>query len=174
MNLLLLAGNSNRNRAWIHGTEQGLASSFKQTFVQDYEHWQSGEDIIDLDLELNKASSLIPNDEQYLIFAKSAGSIIAIQGISEGRLTPKACLFVGLPLRFIEKLYLPVNEWLRGIHIPIIIMQNDNDPVGSFDEVSNYLRGLSENITILISSGETHDYDDVTQINELLKSLTDS
>ncbi len=53
MELILLAGNSLHNKAWIETVEREMRPLFSSTLIHEYEHWKTGRGMIDLDLELD-------------------------------------------------------------------------------------------------------------------------
>ena|SRR5579862_5552148 len=94
MNLLLLAGYSKHNQPWIHGVEDGFKNLFGTTIVHEYKHWETGEDFIDLEAELERVGRSSLAIQPYCIFAKSVGTVLTIKGIHQKMLHPRACLFV--------------------------------------------------------------------------------
>jgi hypothetical protein len=173
MNLLLLAGNSLRNKEWIHEVERQLSKHFDATLVHHYRHWQTEEDFIDFDNELTTVSREATNFQPYSIFAKSVGSILSIQGIAGGEFQSQALLITGLPLRVIQEKAIPVGEWLRQVTIPVLIVQNQHDPLGSYEEVSAFISTIgNDKISVVMLPGNTHDYDDFNKLSELSAALT--
>jgi alpha-beta hydrolase superfamily lysophospholipase len=177
MNLLLLPGNSQKSGEWLHAVEQSLTANFACTRRHDYRHWQTGEREINLSFETTALANIITDYEPYLVFAKSAGTMLALRAISEDILTPKACLFTGMPLVMVAEHSLPVVDWLQKTTIPITILQNEHDPYGSFQHVSELVAAANcPNVTVVQAAGNTHDYNDFATLNaecvSLLQRLT--
>jgi len=171
MNLLLLSGNSKRNKEWIHRVGEALSDSFSSTLVHHYRHWDSGEEFIDLDYELGKVVQEAQNLKSYSIFAKSVGSILALKGTVAQLLQPSSIIITGLPLSLIETENIPVLEWFKKIRIPITIAQNNQDPLGSYDEVKKFAgRTNRPGLTIVKLTGNTHDYEDMGRLKELARN----
>lgn len=174
MNLLLLPGNGKRSLEWIPSVEQALAPSFEQTVVVTYRHWETGKSEIDLEREAARLSEKAKILEPYAVFAKSAGSMVTAVAIANEQLQPKWCLFAGLPLVMINDHQLAANEWLSKATMPIIVVQNDADPYGSFQDVRDYLsRSKQSNITVVEAPGNSHDYDDLALMKRLAKQLSE-
>jgi len=87
-------------------------------------------------------------------------------------LKPTSCLFLGLPLKLIQEEQIPLDELLRKLTVPITILQNDKDPVGTYDEVRQFINNLKiTNVIILKAKNNTHDYTDFDKIKELLFNM---
>ncbi len=175
MNLLLLPGNSKRHKQWITEVERELAPLFSQTYAQNYRHWDTGDSEIDLAREVEQLSTVMENFGPYCVFAKSAGSILASKAAAETTLQPKACLFTGFPLEMVVNHNLPADDWLRATEFPVIILQNEHDPLGSFNDVAAYFKKIErQNVSVHSLPGETHNYLDFAVIKEFAAQLPKS
>ena len=77
-----------------------------------------------------------------------------------------------LPLKLIHDDRIPVGEWLKDAAAPILIAQNEHDPLGSYEEVKAFIDGSkATNCTILRLPGDTHSYDDIGKLRELMERL---
>ncbi len=171
MNLLLLSGASVRNKKWIEEVEDSCKSHFDKTYVQNYQHWENQEIDFSLEIELNELQKLELTHEAYVIFAKSAGSILACSAISQGILHPERCIFAGFPLEMVKNFNLPADTWLSSIKNPITVLQNEFDPLGSYTEVASYITNVKNtNIKICKLPGNTHDYKDILKLKKFLIS----
>lgn len=171
MNLLLFAGNSIRNQEWIRQVDIILASEFDKTYCHNYKHWENNQPNIIIDLEMNVLKNLEKDYQPYIVFAKSIGSILMIKSISFDVLKPSACLFVGFPLNQTINHNLQIDKWVKSIKIPIIILQNSSDPLGSYLDVKEYFEKVNNNIKIYELPGDTHDYLDYQTIKKYIKEL---
>lgn len=172
MNLLLLSGNSYKNKAWIEQVEINGRHLFVDTYYQNYNHWINNKPEINIDLETERLKNLDITKKPYIVFAKSAGSILLTKAIFKGVLKPKACVVVGLPMAMIEKDNLKVNEWLNEVSIPIVILQHTKDPLGTYASVKDYLSTCKNaNIALKELPGDTHDYLEHKEFVTVLKNL---
>lgn len=173
MDLLLLGGVSPHNKDWLYQVRDALAPLFGQCLVHEYAHWASAAPQIDLDHELNALRSQVHDLKEYVIFAKSAGVVLSLKGIADDILRPKACLFVGTPLRYIHKHGHQTDVWLKDLTMPTIFAQNAHDPSGAYQEVEHYLREHlhSPHHELLELPGDTHDYTDLAKLQKLAGSL---
>ena len=167
MNLLLLAGNSKRNQEWIHAVDRVIKPLFNTTVVQEYQHWQTGVNFIDLDAELNKAAQNTRSLDPYIIFAKSVGCLLALMGMRNHVLHPHKCIFTGLALKLIMSEKIPLEEWLGNNQIPILILQNEADPAGSYVQVKESMSKVP-NCTIAKLPGDTHEYNDLQKLKDII------
>ena len=159
MNLLLLPGNSPRHKQWLEQVDQQLRPLFERTLRHDYRHWQTGQPEIDLAYEASQLVDASIDLEPFVVFAKSAGTVLCLQAIEQGILNPDACVFTGIPLPIVNTYDLPLTEWLTGANIPITIIQNSHDPYGSYQELRAIVASTkNQHITIQEATGDTHDY----------------
>lgn len=172
MNLVMLSGNSLRNRDWIYEARGHLADQFDDTYIQDYRHWTSGDEWIDLPHELEVlAHQNFASD--YGVFAKSIGTVLTTLALEQNILAPKFLLFCGLPLGYIEKDYPQFASVLAASNLPLVIVHNTNDTVGSAEAVREYLKvPLAEtDYTFIETPGDTHDYEDYKLLIQQLTEL---
>lgn len=169
MNVILLPGNSKSNKTWIGTVANNVRDIFDKVIIQEYSHWDSGEAFIDYDKEIEKLVQHAQQNEPFVIFAKSAGAVLALRAIEKKKIEPKAVIISGLPLNLIKDEHIPVGHWLHSTKIPITIIQNDQDPVGSYEQLSEFIRPLN-NIDIAVVSypGNTHNYNDLDHIRGIL------
>ena len=142
------------------------------TYIHNYKHWDTGEDMINFDIELSSLTEKLDNLSPYVFIAKSAGCILALKSMNRKTPKPIACLFLGVPIKFAEHYGISLNDLLIKTDVPIIIAQNDNDPFGSYDEIENIVKSLdNKNITIKKLNGDTHDYDNFGEISHILSTI---
>lgn len=173
MDLLLLSGNSKRGKEWLEQVDRYLEPQFDKTYRHDYAHWEKDEPEIDLDLELERLTELAKTiSQQYIVFAKSAGTILTSKAVAMGVLRPKACLFVGLPMAMVHNQNLPAGDWLETADFPISVLQHTSDPLGSFRDVKQYVESLNhDNITVHEIVGDTHDYLEFQTFSDFINNL---
>lgn len=176
MDLLILGGMSPRNQEWIRHVQKALAPMFDKTVLHDYAHWAAAATHMDMEHELNVLQSKVRKLDNYVIFAKSAGAVLSLKGITSKMLRPKACLFVGTPLDFARQHGHEIDSWLKRLDMPVTFAQNSHDPTGSYHELERFLRGHlhSPHYQTIELPGNTHDYNDMDKLNELMYRLLDA
>lgn len=171
----MLSGNSPRNRDWIFEAQRQLGGLFDGTYVADYHHWQTGEPNIDLTHELGELANRQPEfGDNYGIFAKSIGTVLAVQALEQQIVKPKFLLFCGLPLGYIEQDYSRFNTVLAASQLPLVIIHNRDDKVGSATAAKSYMASKftgESNYRFVETPGDTHDYEDYELLRGQLKTL---
>lgn len=172
MDLILLSGNSVRTKEWIESVEEKLKDLFDSTYIHYYNHWETGEKNIDLDFELKKLSEHLNSRKNYVIFAKSAGAVLVLRAVSEEKISPEKCMFVGIPLSWCNKLGIPFNKWIKNYKIPTYFVQKTKDPYLNSDELKKILKENDvENLKLIETSGEDHHYENLEELKDLMKEL---
>ncbi|MFW5853260.1 MAG: alpha/beta family hydrolase [Patescibacteria group bacterium] len=166
MNLVILPGNSLNNKEWATLVSKSFISDFNYIYKQSYDHWKSGEEFINLDKEIEKLIENIP-EPPFFVLAKSAGSILTVKAIIEGKLKPEKCVFLGFPLNWVRENNFPLDYWLEDYSVPTLIIQKTNDPVTSYKElVNSKIIQKKENIKTLEIPGADHKYNNFGLIKE--------
>ena len=172
MNALVLGGQSPRHQAWVRQVAEALQPHFSEVKYIDYRHWPEDNDI-DAEYELAQASALAGTFiGEYVIIAKSIGSVITVRGVARHELDPKRCVFLGLPLKVIRNAYQDVGPSLSALP-PTVIVQNTHDPVGAFEQVDAFTAEYgNKQMAVVETPGDTHDYVDVALIARFAARLS--
>lgn len=172
MDLILFSGNSLIHKEWIEEVEKTLKPLFDKTYIQYYKHWDDEAEVIYLDKELNEAKKVISDYQNYVIFGKSAGTLLALKGISEGVFKPQSCVFVGLPVSWGRSYGFNVDDWIYKLDVPTLFIQKSKDPVMSYDDLVTYLdeREVNKYHTVELE-GDDHYYDDLDLLKELIEGF---
>jgi len=172
MKIIYLSGNSLNNKIWINKvkTEFGV---FSEGDILFYDHWENGGKWISLEKENKKLKELVKGQSNYNIFAKSIGTILTLKGIDDGYLKPKKIVFCGVPYQAGLKENLPINEYLKTLTIPVIFIQNEFDPAGSYEDLEEILRNNPpKNYQLVkIPNNSTHDYEDYESLKKITKKF---
>lgn len=165
MNLILLGGNSIENKQWLHDFSAVFDPHFASIYTHNYRHWERGEQLIDLNYELDALSKNIPVEQPYIVVAKSAGVLLTIKGIAEKVLQPKKCVFIGTPVQWVQAQGFDVDTWFQDYSLPTLFIQQSHDPVISFNELKQYLLQKEiKNYLLSNISGEDHIYGDLDSL----------
>ncbi|MBI2268297.1 MAG: hypothetical protein HYU80_02475 [Candidatus Blackburnbacteria bacterium] len=170
--IILLGGNSLKNKSWIEKIEKKVKPVFPDTYVHYYKHWETGKEIIDFDYELNKLSEFVKDRKNYIIFAKSAGTLLTMRGVFEGAIKPDKCIFVGTPIRGVRKNDFAVDDWIQKYNIYTLYIQHKNDPVYSSDELKQYLQNNKRvGYAFMEIEGKSHDYLEYEFLTKQIKDI---
>lgn len=102
-----------------------------------------------------------------VIFAKSAGAMLAMYCAFKNILTPQKCIFVGLPVLWAKERGINLESWILVYNVPTIIIQNSKDPITSYAQMKSFVEKFDkQNISFVETVGDNHKYDDF----EMLKN----
>lgn len=159
--VVILSGNSPRNAEWGQQLEHKF-SKFSDSYFHKYNHWQTGVSDIDFAQELKELTAYLKTyDGKYFILAKSAGGLLAFEGVSAGLLHPSSIVCVGLPLTYARYRNISIQDLVNRNVVPTLYIQAQYDPMGSGTDVQAITKEYGEFKSI---AGETHDYSDLALI----------
>jgi cobalamin biosynthesis Co2+ chelatase CbiK len=166
MKYIFLPGNSSSNREWIDRLAREFDTPKK---VIHYSHWGSDKNGIDFNTELKKLANL--SDEEYIVVAKSAGSVLALKAIEEGILNVKKCFFIGFPMLYISKLGISIKELLDN-DVESVFIQKPKDYQIGFDELKTQISEIRNNSSFILyerdgEPDDNHHYADTQYLKEI-------
>lgn len=167
MNALIFGGMSPRHKEWVRQVAENLEPHIDDVRLLDYRHWATPGVEMDLEYEIAQASKLAEGWNDYVVVAKSIGTVMTMLATARQLLSPAYCVFMGLPLNVIEA---DIPEVARAMPQlpPTHFIHNENDPLGSADSVKNYIEAHApERYDLLVTPGDTHDYLDFKLITDL-------
>lgn len=173
MDALILGGNSPHNREWVAQLRAAMTPLFGNIATHDYAHWASAGATIDFDHELRAVQREARMLNNYVIIAKSAGVLLSLKGIAENTLRPAKVVFLGTPLNYVRQHTMEhdFESWLRKATEPMLLVQNDHDPVASASELGRHIKTVVSPslVTFAELPGSTHDYVDFAQLLALVQ-----
>jgi hypothetical protein len=174
--LLVLAGNSVKNREWGEACAEFFRADFDMVFYPHYDHWSTGGQVINLEVELQKVKETVQGagePDDWYIFAKSIGSVLALLAVEQGIISPERCVFFGMPLKIAEAEVTKDWSYLSEFFVPTVAFHNDNDPTADYAFTAQKIHELAPTITLRALHGDTHDYSDfTTYAGEIREFLT--
>jgi len=172
MHIIYLAGNSLNNKTWIEQVKSKF-NTFSTGDILSYDHWQTEDKWINLQKESEKLTEMVKDEKDYFIFAKSIGSILALKNIFEKILNPKKLIICGFPYRAGKEGFEEIDECLKTLTIPTMFIQNELDPVYSFEELEKTLKENSPADYQLVknSNNNTHDYEDFENLVKITRDF---
>lgn len=170
MHIIYLAGSSVKNKDWIETVKSNF-DSFSTGNILYYDHWQTGDKNINFEIESQKLIDLTKDENEYFVFAKSIGSVLALKSVYEKIINPKKMIICGHPYSLAKELGFPINDYLKSLTIPTIFIQNEFDPLFNYSDLENILGENSPTDYQLIKNpgNNTHDYEDYESLAKLAK-----
>lgn len=166
MNLILLGGNSPTNKQWLHDLATVLKTHLPSSYIHHYRHWETGEELIDLDYELEVLTKNLPA-VPYIVLAKSAGVLLTLKGVAEKLLSPQKCIFLGTPILWAKGNHFAVDSWLNNYSLPTLFIQQAHDPAMSFNDLKQYLeQGNIKYYQFFEVPGDDHVYGNFDQLKD--------
>lgn len=163
--LIVLPGNSPKNKAWGELIREHYALKFDSVFMTEYDHWVRGEPNIDFTIEAEKiqthVDSLLP-DTEITLFAKSAGTLLGLRVIHSKILKPVRVVFFGMPLDLAADNHFK-DSWapLAELIVPTIAFHNLTDPTTSYEFTKSMLELHNPNIQLITTHESNHWYGDL-------------
>jgi len=170
--LIILSGNSLKNKGWGEFMMDEYSPRFDSAFMLNYDHWTSGEATINFETEEVKLAAHVATlsaDTEIVLFAKSAGSLLAFMTIAHHVLMPIKCVFFGIPFDMAaENLF--KDNWgaVDNFTIPAIAFHNTNDPTTKFEFTRDTLIEHNPAITLIETTESDHWYGDTLTYNRTI------
>lgn len=170
MNILLLGGNSPRHYQWIRDLGAVLIDAGHTVLLHDYAHWSTGAPLADMPTEITRLEALIENEKDYIVIAKSIGTVIATLAVNQGVLRPKKCLLLGVPITGIAADTPGFAASVSALPRTVFV-QNESDPYGSAEALLSFLELCHPAAYELdvVFNNDTHDYVDFERIKSYFK-----
>lgn len=158
MKTIFLPGFSIRNRDWAEeiGSQIGEKIGLE---IHYWPHWQTGEAEPGwIDMEVDKVLEEIGN-QTVNILAKSIGTLVAIRLLNKKTEVANKVLLCGVPLTAFKDGDKESYGILAKLAAEkVLVIQNENDNVGSFESVRNMFADINPKIRIMSKPREDHDY----------------
>lgn len=172
--LIILPGNSPKNKAWGEGVAAHFGSLFDDVYMQSYKHWETGEEVIDFEHEAKRLAEAAAGGGEQYVFAKSFGSILTFTAVHQGLIAPRACIFFGIPFNLVEGHDIWSGAWspVETFVVPAIAFHNEHDPVADYAFTNRILaKHGTGSIRTIPMSGDNHTYDDFAAYDPHVKDF---
>ena len=142
--------------------------------VTQYNHWETGDDNINFDIELGKISQL-PTDNDYIVIAKSTGCILALMLVKEGILNIEELFFIGFPMFYIKNRNIDIGKLLVN-KIPTTFIQKEKDFQIGFNDLKNEISIIKPASKFILYHRESepddnHHYGDTQYLKEIITTV---
>lgn len=174
MKIFLLSGQSILNKEWIEEVEGEFQKEFQDTTVLYYDHWSSGSKNIDLEKESSKLIEMINGSKgEYIVFAKSIGTIVFYNIVEKLVKKPNGVLMVGVPYDLASEIGFDMSKLKEKVDFNINIYQKKLDPFGNLEKVKD-IEGGKIKVNEYICTNEeddNHHYANTNYLLELVRNL---
>lgn len=166
--LLLLWGNSHKNKEWIQEVHKELLPFYDTTHIHQYRHrteWGT----MDLEYECYKLCEYLKNIKgSVILFCKSLWCLLALKAIVEKEIFIKQCIFIWFPLGFTELHQFPIEQYLKELTSPVLWIQKTNDPAWWYTVIKKNLISISPAFTGKEIPGNEHDYPEIKLLKQII------
>ncbi|MCU0678621.1 MAG: hypothetical protein MUF19_03510 [Candidatus Pacebacteria bacterium] len=173
--LIVLSGNSPKNKAWGELMLEHYSAQFDSSFMLSYDHWENGAGNIDFAREEEKLCahvSSLPAGTEVILFAKSAGSLLAFLAVSHQAVMPARCVFFGIPFDLAADLqFKEAWESVSSFAIPALAFHNIEDPTTSYEFTKDILTKYAPRITLITTNESDHWYGDTSSYDTIINSF---
>lgn len=142
--------------------------------VFNYNHWETNENQINFDEEVEKIK-LLDIQEDCIAICKSAGCYLSYLSYKNNYLKIKKFIFIGYPYLWLGNLNLNPREALEYTSKNLLIIQKEKDPVIGYEDLTKVIkekRNISADIIKYEKDGEannTHNYEDTSYIMRIIE-----
>lgn len=173
MNLIILPGNSKQfNEQWLKDSAENFGDIFETVKTHVFKHWETGDQMIDVNIESERLKTEAENLDNLVIYAKSAGVITTIKACAEKLITPKACIFVGCPFGEFATNLDGFKNWVKNYDVHTLFIQQTNDPFFKYEELEKFIEENEiKNYELIEIAGDNHAYDNYKDIKQFVSDF---
>lgn len=159
MRIVYLPGFSKKNKEELDTIISFMEHKNFIVYAHEWRHWQNQSQEWDIETEITKIKKELTRNEQYVIVAKSIGTIVAAKILCEDINYPQKIILMGIPLgEDLENKKALFQSAFSNYKGKIFVIQNNKDPYGSSQRVHEALANISYNIIIKESDNHTYSY----------------
>lgn len=173
MEIIILPGNSLKNKEWARKIKEAAfqIEGVTNVFTQEYDHWIFGGEVMNLQKETEKLLKTISGKEDYVLIAKSAGTLICVNTINHVKSKPREVILMGLPVQWAKDNNINIDVLFKSISFSPTVIQCKEDPITSAENARMFLEkmNLLENVRFEEIPGNNHDYDNLEKIFPIIR-----
>lgn len=161
MNILAIPGKMPATESWLKLVLSGSNLCNENIKFQPFNAWTNGQEF-NVDTEVN-ALAIGHYD---LIITKSIGTLIMLKS---SKISCDKLIFIGVALSLYSAVDRQLLLALKQKSYPILIIQEDHDPFGSYQQIHD-LFGDSSHIQCVEVSGDHHQYKNVAELSNIINA----
>lgn len=171
MKIILLSGQSLQNKSWIEDVQKKFKEKYQDVEIMYYDHWNRGEGTADVEIETKKFLQLTNGlDDEYMLFAKSIGTVIFLNSLPKLQNHPKKVIMVGVPYEVATQKGYKFETLKDFVKCDVSLYQKSQDPMGSYDVVKT-IEGGKVNVyyyECINEEDNTHHYSNMDTLMKLI------
>ncbi len=155
---LVLPGFNQLNKAWAEEIKYHVDLN-QPIEIIEWKHWKTGnaKDFSPLE-EANGIAKKYANEEINIV-AKSMGTLVTMHLFGMIPLNMSKVILCGIPLHDLKDEDKKLYEALETIPAyKTLVIQNTEDPLGSWQEVTDFLKSMNPLMNVQQRIADTHDY----------------
>ena len=168
MKLVLLPDHNPATKGWMQDLALLLKGHADSVSIYHYDHGHSSKPL-DETSELLKIRETVVH-EPFIFIGTSFGVTLALTAIKKG-IRPRACVFIGSPLRTKEEDISELPALLQNYNVPTLFIQAMDDPYGSSVELAQLIKQKNISATIHTARSNGHEYGDLEELGTLISAF---
>lgn len=161
--ILLLTGASLKSKQWSENLLRSLQKVGYSVTLFSYCHWDTQDEEIDIQHESERLRNVLINTKNLTVIAKSAGSLVFTKALKDSPIKISRAVFIGFPLEYAIEKRIDFSETISSYTVKTLCIQEDQDPMGSFETV-NQLFSTNKNIIMRHIDGNDHQYTNIDKV----------
>lgn len=160
MKILAIPGKMPATQSWLEDIIDETPWKNEDVDIHRYNAWDNKSEF-----SIQEEVECLPSGHYDVVITKSIGTLItlkALQKISWDRL-----VFIGIAWSLYSNKEKELLPTLNNQGLPVLIIQEEQDPFGSYKEINHVLLGM-EHITCVEVAGEHHQYPDTDQVGGII------
>jgi len=167
--LVLLWGNSIKNKSWIQEVNKELLAFYDTTHIHYYRHWDLEEWNMDIEYECEQLSKYLKTiSGSIILFCKSLWCILGLKTMVEKEIFIKQCIFVWFPLWRTQLHTFSLEKYLKELTCPVLRIQKTNDPAWWYATIAKQLWIVSPAFTCKEIPGNDHKYQEINIVKQVI------
>lgn len=158
--IIFLPGYSVKNKSEQDNIANFLNKKGLNSYKHRWRHWENDSLAFSRSLEIETIKSKLPKNEEFGIIAKSVGTLIAAELLSQiNKRRVKFVILLGIPINDLKS-----NDVLKFINVfknlgvPILCIQNSEDQFGDIAQVQDLLKEVEYEQVIKDAVGHSYNY----------------
>lgn len=158
--IIFLPGYSVKNKSEQDNIANFLSKKGLNSYKHRWAHWENESISFSRSKELEVIKSKLPKNEEFGIIAKSIGTIIAAELLSQiNKRRVKFVVLLGIPINDLKSSdVLKFINTFKNLGVPILCIQNSEDQFGDIVQVQDLLKEVDYEQVIKDAVGHSYNY----------------